>query len=307
MGGVIIRANTASVYQESVRAYIAKYPKRPLPINFQPDKNILLSNSLPVIALFGIINVGVLFFAILGGYILAGRTLRPIKDMVDEQNRFVADASHELKTPLTALRTSLEVNLRDKTVVDKEIKNLLEKNLNQVIKLQSLTDNLLLLAQYEKGKKHILKEVHLKQIIEDAYAQIESLAQNKHIQYKIEIKDELIRGEKELLTQLFIILFDNAIKYSPENTQVKVTSDITKSTIIIKVTDQGIGMFEEDKKHIFDRFYQADTARTKEKTDGYGLGLSIAQKIIEIHKGQINVESSVNKGSTFSILFKKIK
>jgi len=110
-----------------------------------------------------------------------------------------------------------------------------------------------------------------------------------------------ISGDYSRLVELFIIFLDNAIKYSPENTVIKIISQTKKNRIITKIIDQGIGISDKDLPHIFDRFYQSDLARTKTKESGYGLGLSIAQKIIQLHHGQISVKSKIDHGTIFTI------
>ncbi|MBI4225621.1 HAMP domain-containing histidine kinase, partial [Candidatus Roizmanbacteria bacterium] len=236
------------------------------------------------------------------GYILAGRTLQPIKDMVDEQNRFISDSSHELRTPLTSLKTAMEVTLRDKNLSLQQAKKLISENIGEVNKLQSLSDQLLRLAQFEKpnGKLQFGK-VSLEKIIKEAIRKIDPLAKQKQISIKKDLKDVEIKGNKDSLVDLFVILLDNAVKYSPSGSKVEVKSEKADATVLVSVKDEGIGIDEKDFSHIFDRFFRADSARSKDKADGYGLGLSIAKKIVNLHKGTIKVKSKISHGSTFII------
>ncbi len=234
-----------------------------------------------------IINGGILITAGGLGYVLAGRTLKPIKEMVDDQNRFIGDASHELRTPLTAIKSALEVNLTDK--------KLLKDCLEQVDKLQSLTEGLLQLSK-DNPK---FESVKLAMVIEDAIKVVGPKAKPKNITIKSIGVSSSVKGDKNSLTDLVTILLDNAVKYSPKKSTVTVETDKSGFSI----SDQGIGIEQKDLPHIFDRFYRADSARTKSDGGGYGLGLSIAKKIVDANHGSIKVESKLDSGTTFSVTF----
>lgn len=249
-----------------------------------------------------IINCGIIGSSALAGYFLAGRTLKPIKEMVDEQNRFISDASHELRTPLTSLKSEIEVNLRDSKLSLGEAKQLLKSNLEEVNNLQILSDNLIKITQFGKGNDRLtLTSVSLLQIIKEAFKKINGLAKNKQITIENNLKEYSVYGNKASLVELFVIFLDNAIKYSPEKTKITLSNKKTDGRLLIRITDQGIGIDKQDLPHLFDRFYRADKSRTKTDVSGHGLGLSIAKQIVEEHHGSINVESKVNQGTTFTI------
>src|SRR3989344_1788509 len=251
-----------------------------------------------------IINLGILSFAGLAGYFLAGRTLRPIKEMVDEQNRFITDASHELRTPLTSIKSEIEVNLRDKKLNLSDAKKLLQSNLEEVNNLQYLSDNLIKLSQNQTvNRDELFEKVLLKDVIDEAVKKAEKLANFKNITIVREMKHFTITGERQSLIELFVILLDNAIKYSPKNSKVIINLSRhprggRSNFVEIQVKDQGMGIAKEDMPHLFDRFYRADKSRG---SAGYGLGLSIAKQIVEKNKGNIKVESEISKGSTFTV------
>jgi signal transduction histidine kinase len=234
-------------------------------------------------------------------YYLARRTLRPIEEMMDLQNRFTADASHELRTPLTAMRTEIEVALRDKKTKLSDIKQLLKSNLEEINKLEVLSNSLLKLANYENNKRSLLSKISLKDSIKEAYQKISPIAKQREIKFILHLKEAFIKGEASNMTEVFKILFDNAIKYSPKNSKVFVNLITHGNYAEIKVKDEGIGIKATDLPFIFNRFYRADVSRSKEKVSGYGLGLAIAKKIIEDHKGTITAESKPDHGSTFTI------
>lgn len=248
-----------------------------------------------------IINATILLVSGGAGYFLAGLTLKPIQKMVDEQNRFITDASHELRTPLTALRSEMEATLLDKRLSSKDTKKLIESNLEEVVHIQTLSDDLLKLAQYEKKTPTALRDVSLLQIIEDALKKVAPLAKQKHILIENSLVDEIVSGDSTSLSQLFIILLDNAIKYSPNHTTITLAGEKIDHKVKVSLKDQGIGIEDKDIHQIFDRFYRVDKSRTSTDVRGYGLGLSIAKKIVEEHKGIITVKSKIHEGTTFTV------
>lgn len=250
-----------------------------------------------------LINLVILAGAGFAGYFLAGRTLRPIKQMVEEQNRFITDASHELRTPLTSLKSEIEVNLRDKSLKIEDAKKLLQSNLEEVNNLQYLSDNLIKLTQYQKIWGWLnFEEVNLKEIANAAQKKVANLAKRKNILIKNQIEDSIIiNGDKQGLLEVFTIFLDNAIKYSPKETVVTLNSRKTAYSVEIEFKDQGIGIDEKDIPRLFDRFFRADKSRTKSEVGGYGLGLAIAKQIIEKHDGSVQVKSNIGKGTTFAV------
>lgn len=249
-----------------------------------------------------VLNGFILIFSAGASWFLAGKTLRPIEQALEEQKRFVADASHELRSPLTALKTSMEVALRDKKMATKEAKKILKENLEEVDGLQSITDNLLSLAKYQRADKDfVFEKVSLDKIVERAAKTVRPLAKKKGVTLKLKIGDLALMADKPSLEKMMTIFLDNAIKFTPEGGKVTVSAKRDKKYVFIKVKDTGIGIPKKDLAHIFDRFYQVDKSRSKIDVPGYGLGLSLAKRIIEIHKGSVNVSSMVGKGTTFTI------
>lgn len=237
------------------------------------------------------------------GYVLAGKTLSPIQKMLEEQKRFVGDASHELRTPLTALKAMLEVGLRDKNLDLKEAKKLIANSIEETNRLNSLTTSLLELArENNKDKKLVLEKVRVKETVIEAIKNVELRAAKKNIKIVVKTNGTVIKGNKEKLTELLVILLDNSIKYSPEKTKIKISAMEKQHQVIIKVKDQGQGIEEKDIPHIFDRFYRVDKAHGHNDEGGYGLGLAIAKKIVEENSGKILVRSEIGKGSEFKIV-----
>jgi len=267
----------------------------------EPELIIETKNRLKMLLAF--INLGILVISTGGGYWLAGRTLKPIKEMLDEQNQFVTNASHELRTPLTSLKTEIEVNLRNRKLTLTEAKKLLKSNLEEVNSLQALSDRLIKLAQFQKKDNNFaFTKVNLGLLSHEAIKKVSNLAKNKNITIVNKIRGELtIEGNRQALLELLVIFLDNAIKYSPKKTKINLSSEKTNGYAEICIADQGIGIDKEDLPHLFDQFYQATKSRTKSETAGYGLGLSIAKQIVDKHRGFIKVQSELGKGSIFTI------
>lgn len=235
------------------------------------------------------------------GYWLAGRTLRPIREMIDDQNQFISDASHELRTPMATLRAEMESKLMEKSISDKEARNLINSNLEELTELQQLVNNLLKLTRVSVANHSNVdhQSIYLKNILTEAASKLTPLAKRKKISISLRLSPVQVLGERSSLTELFVILMDNAIKYSNSNSAITVSVSRSGSKAVITVKDRGIGIAEEDINNVFDRFYRADKSRSG--TDGHGLGLSIAKKIVESHSGSISVQSKLNKGSTFTV------
>jgi len=266
------------------------------------EQELLTEADERLIVTLAFINFFILIFAGGIGYFLSGRTLKPIQEMVDEQNRFISDASHELKTPLSSLKTAFEVSLRDKNLNLPAAKKTITESIVDVDQLSILSENLLTLARHQnlKDSKKIEK-VSLEKILIDAVAKILPVAKQKKIIVKTKIGNYKIEGAKEDFLKLFVIILDNAVKYSPKKTEINLASQKTDNHVLIMIKDQGIGIDKKDLPHIFDRFFRADSARSKNEAYGHGLGLSIAREIIKAHHGSISAESKLNEGTTFII------
>lgn len=263
------------------------------------DEQLVYEARSRLIASLVVLNICILAVAGVAGYFLAGRTLNPIKKAVEDQSRFIGDASHELKTPLTTLRSEIEVYLMGKKRTLSESDAILKSNLEEVIRLQGLTDNLMRLATLESPEVSFEK-VEILHVIDGAIKSVQAVAREKKISIQNKASKVNVTGNSKSLTQLFTILLDNAIKYSNKNTKIVIRSNVFGGVATIKVSDQGIGIAEDELEKIFDRFYRVDKSRNSSDVPGYGLGLSIAKEIVTMHNGAISCTSSA-KGSTFIV------
>jgi signal transduction histidine kinase len=250
------------------------------------------------------INGLILLLVSVSGYILSGFTLAPIEASMQQQQRFISDIAHEIKTPLTALKTSLEVNLMDKKIPP-NFRSLLNENLQDVTHLDQLTTSMLKLSKNHQQSLDA-NPVLVAEIVSEAIRLSQKQAKAKRIDINNNVIDPTIQvcGDKVALIDAVKIIIDNAIKYSPKSTVVSISVSTHRHLVKIKIKDQGYGISKKDAPYLFDRFYRVDTSRAKDKAEsGYGLGLSIAKTIVEFHRGTISVTSSPGKGSAFLLTF----
>jgi heavy metal sensor kinase len=219
-----------------------------------------------------------------------------------EIRRFTADASHELRTPLTAIRVEAEVALA-KPLTTEEYQQLLGSILEECERLARLTDQLLSLAREDAGAVLQAKvKVDVGGLIQSVVDNMRPLAETRKLRLEGCVEESLtLLGDAPRLRQVFYNLVDNALKFTPEGGAVTVTADRRDGTVVITVCDTGAGIAPEDLPRVFDRFYRADKARSREQ-GGTGLGLSIARSIVTAHGGKIELASTVGKGTVCSVV-----
>lgn len=244
-------------------------------------------------------NILVLLLAGFASYFLARRTLRPIEIAHEQQKRFTADVSHELRTPLTSLKMGSEITLMDKQADKKSLREALQSNLEDANTMDSLINNLLKLTKLDADEVTAdFKAQSVKAIAEAAILQLQRKLETKHITIQNDIKNHRVIGDTDSLVQLFVILLDNAIKYSAPNSPVHISSRHLDNTVEISIRDEGQGIAPEALPHVFDRFYRADASRSKASGEGFGLGLSIAKMITDRHHGSLTLRSRYGHGTT---------
>ena len=253
------------------------------------------------------------------------RLVETLNEMISRLDRsfrqvkqFSTDASHELKTPLTILKGEVEVALR-KERVPHEYEQVLKSNLEEINRMSQIVEDLLLLSRADSGEIRLNKEdMNLNEILNEVVAHVNVLAQSKNLRIETSNHHEEIHifGDPLRIRALFLNLIENGIKYTEEGGSIHIL--LTKDTLVqdgkqsgraqgeqeefvkVIVSDTGIGIAREDQERIFDRFFRVDKARSREQ-GGSGLGLSICKWIVEAHRGKIEVESELGKGSSFII------
>lgn len=252
------------------------------------------------------INIVVIFLAGFASYWLARRTLEPIEHAHEQQKRFTADVSHELRTPLTAIKMESEVTLMDPSAKPEELRNTLASNLEEVAKLETLINNLLRLTRLEANElQQNFAKIKLPEIIDSAVKEAEPHAKTRDIEFDLKNHEIELYGDKDSLSQLLFIIIDNAVKYSPVKSKILVTSKAADDNAIIEIKDEGPGIDPVSLKRVFDRFYRVDNSRNKNQVSGFGLGLSIAKMIADVHKGDIVISSKVGQGTVVKIILPK--
>ncbi len=229
-------------------------------------------------------------------------TLARLEAAFDQLRRFTADASHELRTPLTAIRSVGEVALQTPKSAT-EYRDVIGSMLEETDRLTRVVDSLLTLSRADAGHIHVQRtDISLLGLAQEASSLVEVLAEEKRQRISVEGDPTLIvSGDRLILRQALINLIDNAIKYSQGGAEIFVRVAAGKDTqLIVEVVDQGPGVSQEHQSRIFDRFYRVDSARSRE-WGGAGLGLAIARWAVEVHGGQIRLQSVEGQGSTFRI------
>ena len=264
------------------------------------DPEISILNRLIVIIMAG---TAIGFFVIIWiGHYLAQRALVPIKVSWDKQQQFVTDASHELRTPIAVIKINTELLLHhpDHTIEEESVR--IAGILKESTRMGKLVATLLTLARADSNQIEMkFQRVELPDLLRDIIAQIQPIAEMKDIHIATNIEPNLaVRGDLEKLHQLFVILLDNAVKYTPVQGNITVTSQRKQGAVHISIQDTGIGIPSEEIPFIFERFYRGDKVRSRDD-GGSGLGLAIAKWIIEKHSGKIRVDSVKGEGSNFQL------
>jgi len=253
--------------------------------------------------LVGLIALGTFSMALVGAtsWRLAGRALRPAQEAWERQQRFIASASHELRAPLTLIRASAEVALRDLPPDESDQRALLHDVLAESDHMRRLVDDLLTLTRLDSGQLTLTKEtVDLTALLASIQRQAARLGEQRGVAVELADVGGLVQADTERLQQVLLIALDNALRYTPAGGRITLAATPMERTVQIRVADTGCGIAPEHLPHIFERFYRADPARGRENGNA-GLGLSIAKGLVEAMRGRITVESTVGVGTTIVI------
>jgi two-component system, OmpR family, manganese sensing sensor histidine kinase len=237
------------------------------------------------------------------GWILGGLAMQPVRRSYEQLQRFTADASHELRAPVAAILSNAQVGLLASIEDLQQPRQRLENIVTQSKYMSALIANLLFLARHE-GQLNVrdVTETDMIELLKFLHAEYQILATDKGLQFNLYVPTTPLNifCDRDLLEQAIKNLLDNAIKYTPVGGIVELKVEIKSRRTFVTITDNGVGIPASDLPHIFDRFYRVDKARTRQ-TGGFGLGLAIAQQIVQAHNGKITVESEVGQGTVFQI------
>ncbi len=247
-------------------------------------------------------NIVVWILGGVGSYWLAKRTLEPIQEMHEAQSRFTSDASHELKTPLSVMKSELELALRDPGMKKADYKEVVSSSLEEVNKLTELTHALLQMSRLEHGNIDMEQAVD----ISEQLVHVQKLLDPKK---RVQIDDSapaVMQGNESMLRDVCMVVLDNALRYSPADSTVTASIKSTAKFIQVRIMNDGKGISASDLEHIFDPFYRADTSRTSDgATRSYGMGLAVAKKIVDLHGGEISISSKPKGQTTVTISLPK--
>ena len=263
-----------------------------------------LANTAIMVALLYCCSV--VFVALLA-LLSSARLLSPVASAMTKQRDLIANASHELKTPLTIIATNLSVikSEPDSTVKDNE--KWISSISSQLVRMRDLVNRMLELSKLEQSELQ-KQDVNFSEISEGACLEFEATCFEKNVKLITEIQPDLhVYGEPKSLERLVVILLDNAIKYSGDNGKVGVRLFLDSKRVRLSVMNTGECISKEDAKHVFDRFYRTDGARQNKDSQSFGLGLSIASATVKAHCGEIDCHGIEGKGTVFDVYLPTLK
>ena len=236
------------------------------------------------------------------GALIVMRDITDLRKLEEVRTDFVANVSHELKTPITSIKGFIETLSSDDFKHNEETKKFLEIIRQQSNRLNTIVDDLLTLSRIERKEEHIVFDLFpLENIIKNSIALCHHQAEKKNIKIKMNCdSNSEIKVNSALLEQALVNLIMNAIQHSNSNTTISLIGQMKDKKIIISVQDEGIGIEKKHHTRLFERFYRIDSSRSR-NDGGTGLGLSIVKHIVNAHKGEISLESEIGKGSIFTI------
>ncbi len=292
--GIISGENLRYLLQETGTGTKIAFVDRSMEIN-------TLSTLIITSIFVGIASLGVFFLISL---YLGGWALRPVEEAWAKQRKFVADASHELRTPLAVILANVGIVCAHPESTVQDQAKWIDYIQMEANRMNVLVENLLFLARTDDTQSSLeLSRLNLSDTVYGAILPFESVAFEQEKELETNISSEIyVNGDENKLKQLVAILLDNAMKYSYEKGKITINLKETSDQVVLSVLNRGIPIPHEQIEHIFDRFYRVDESRAREQ-GGYGLGLAIAQSIVQMHNAEITVQSDEDSGTVFSVSF----
>ncbi|MCP1137089.1 HAMP domain-containing histidine kinase [Paenibacillus polysaccharolyticus] len=259
----------------------------------------ILTNLIYTFTVVGLIMLIVIYF--LSRY-FANRSIAPVREAFEKQKQFIADASHELKTPLAIINTNTDVLLANQEETIESQAKWLHYIKSETERMSGLTNDLLYLTQMEDSRSNLIHTgFNMSEAVESIILPMEAVIFEKNISLDYSIDPDLmVHGNPEQIKQVVLILLDNAVKYSKPTGAVNITLQKQNHDVMLTISNTGEGIAPEHLDRIFDRFYRTDASRAR-KHGGHGLGLAIAKSIVEQHKGEIYAKSVVGEGAAFYV------
>lgn len=252
--------------------------------------------------IFVLVPVGLLALALatIGGLFISGRAMRPVQSAFDKQRKFIGDASHELKTPLTLIRADAEVVTRDP--VNPRAQKLMNHLLEETDRMNSLLSDLLILARLDAGELGVSDEpFNLGEVLTEIADRFGALATARGVSLDLEVSSKVpASGDRERTSQILVALLDNALRHTPSGGRITIEGRLSDGWAEALVCDTGSGIAPEHLPHIFDRFYRTEAARTRDE-GGTGLGLAIARDLARAQGGDLTASNSQAGGAVFRL------
>lgn len=255
-----------------------------------------------LIVAFGAAALGALVLFAVGGSFLTRKSIEPVERTMSYMRRFMADAAHELRTPLAVVRSRAEVALASESDITRQREALVAIE-REAIRLGRIVEDLLLLARSDAGGSQVeMKRIFLDDVTSDAVGAAGVLATRGGVTMSLnQFEEAPVDGDESLVRQLLMILLDNAVKFTPAGGTVTVSVSNSQTGAVVTISDSGPGIPDDQIGHVFERFYRGDTAR--ERGNGAGLGLSIAQWISDTHRARISLRSAAGRGTVAEVRF----
>ncbi|MGL5315825.1 MAG: sensor histidine kinase [Peptostreptococcaceae bacterium] len=266
------------------------------------DRSYLQNTVTQLLRSFLLVGFVSLILLLFISFYLTNKALKPIKETFEKQKQFIADASHELKTPLTIIKTNTSLVLSNPEDSVKNQSKWINYISSQADRMAELVNEMLSLAKLDVEENKLeLQSINMSKIVQSMMLGFDAIIYENGIELEENIsKDIFINGDTEGIKKLFSILMDNAIKHSNKTGKITVDLFKDKNKVKLMVKNTGEGIESEHLEKIFERFYRVDTSRVRE-TGGYGLGLSIAKSIATQHKGKVYAKSNVGEDTTFIV------
>jgi two-component system OmpR family sensor kinase len=217
--------------------------------------------------------------------------------------RFVADASHELRTPITAIRGFAELHRQGAVSGEENTKELIGRIEGESKRMGSLVEDLLLLARLDQSREMKSDPINLSNLVADAVTSARAAGPNHAVTVMQPTEEIYVLGDGDRIHQVVANLLANARAHTPAGTNIDVSVIQSEDGVRIRISDNGPGLSKQDQERIFERFYRADSSRVRQDGEGTGLGLSIVDAVMRAHAGQVSVESELGKGAAFTLFF----
>jgi len=260
-------------------------------------------NRIEEIRTSNFLTISLVFFGATAvcGWIVARVTLSPARNALTAQKQFIGNIAHEIRTPLSVIKTNTEVTLLDQSLTA-EVSRALRSNIEELDRISEIINNLLSLSTLMKPERIEFTNVELGEVAEETIEKISSLAATNEIEVMLRKGPEMmVWGSRTALLQIFGNILKNALMYTPRGGRAEVTIEPSGSHIRLMVEDTGIGIARKDLFRIFEPFYRTDQSRTRSR-GGTGLGLAIVSELVRLHRGKIMIRSSVGHGTSVTIL-----